>query len=117
MKAQFFIISSVVIASVLFSVAQTIVDYSRMDPRVGGNFPDLFYLKEVKKALYSVPASSTCERLRDDLNDTAEFLRDRMLWSGINLTVRYDVLSCSSVVFNVTGTSAFARFDLRFSYP
>jgi hypothetical protein len=122
MKAQFFIISSVIMVYVIIATFQYLSSFGDINLSKIGEMQELSYVSQVKDALNQVVvtsnASSGCDRLDGDLNFTENFLKRELITKGIILTVSHRITNCPSsaqvhVNFSIKNsqTYAFTEFD------
>jgi hypothetical protein len=122
MKAQFFIISSVIMVYVIIATFQYLSSFGDINLSKIGEMQELSYVSQVKDALNQVittsNASSGCDRLDGDLNSTENFLKKELITKGITLTVSHSITNCPSsakvhVNFSIKNsqTYSFTEFD------
>ncbi len=116
-RGQFFIISAVIMVSILVSISQYIFGYTAVDLTRVQETQELNYISAIKDSLYSTAKISFCERLDADLRETEFFLTNNLAQQGINLKIRHNIISCSQVAFqfNITSPNFFSKTE--FYYP
>ena len=95
MKGQFFIIASVIIVLSLAGLITYVYDFGSIDmTEVGemGSFEYIDYIrKSLNKTVYSSYSTNDCNKLRQDLDYTIEFLKSELSKKGIMLIANYDM--------------------------
>lgn len=116
-RGQFFIISAVIIVSILVSVAQYFSGYGAVDLTKPQENQELEYISTIKSSLYNMAKNSDCARLDEDLKEAESFLTSSLAEQGIGLSVRHSIVSCSQVSFqfNITSPNFFSKTE--FNYP
>jgi len=109
-KAQFFILSAVLIVSVLFMISNWIRPISILDTSSAVLMEEPFVFNNIKeKADETVQISANCEELRFNLEEFKNFTVDFTLRKNFNLDLSYTIDSCGvssrQVTFNITMTS------------
>ncbi len=98
MKAQFFIIGSVIMVYTLTMMIRYIYGFTYIDLTQLEEMGELYYIKFIKESLINSVNSSfvsrDCNKLEADLNNTISFLKGKMIERGISLEVNYNILSC-----------------------
>jgi len=114
---QFFIISAVIIVSILVSIAQYLSRYGAVDLTKSQETQELEYISVIKNSLYSTAFSTDCSRLDEDLKDSEKILTSNLAEQGIGLSVSHSIISCSQVLFqfNITSPNFFSKTE--FNYP
>ncbi|NOZ82143.1 MAG: hypothetical protein GXO63_03285 [Candidatus Micrarchaeota archaeon] len=117
MKAQFFIISAVVIASILFTVSQNLLDFAKIDPRRTATDTELYYINDIETTLKNVVKYSPCERLEPNIKNALEIIKSELSSRAINVSYSYTVFSCPppNVNFRINITSFETEINMIFS--
>lgn len=116
-KGQFFVISSIILVSVMFLISQYLFDYGKVNLTKTGELRELDYIRIIKENLIETARNSLCERLEEELSDSEKFMENQLAEKGIGFSVEHDIISCSEVnfSFNITSSNYFSRTE--FSYP
>ncbi len=116
-KGQFFIISAVIMVSILVSISQYIFGYMAVDLTRVQETQELNYISAIKDSLYSTAKNSDCGRLDADLGEAEFLLTNSLAEQGIDLRIKHTILSCSQVSFqfNITSPNFFSKTE--FYYP
>ncbi len=114
-KGQFFIISAVIIGSMIALVTQYLSDYGKVDLTKTRDFYELQNLKYTKDMLTKTLDASSCPNYEEDLVFAENFLRDQLSKKGIKFDASHSV-NCPSVrvVFNLTSSRFFSTTDFRY---
>jgi hypothetical protein len=103
MKGQFFVMSTVIMILTLMALIRYFYDFSDIDlPRLK-EMSELNYIPFIKEILDDTVASfnGDCDKLQGDLTFTKNFLENRMIGRGINLSITYNGY-CPPIDFNFT---------------
>lgn len=99
MKAQFFIISSVIMIYIIVLIFQYLTGFSDIRMTQVGEQQELSNIQFIKDSLFQTinvsnySSGSDCYRIEADLNATEKFLKEEMIKRGINL-ITYHEISC-----------------------
>jgi hypothetical protein len=103
MKGQFFVMSTVIMILTLMALIRYFYDFSDIDlPRLK-EISELNYIPFIKETLDDTVDSfnGDCSKLQDDLTFTKEFLENRMIGRGINLSITHSGY-CPPIDFSFT---------------
>jgi len=99
MKAQFFVISTVIMIYTLMNLVQYIYDFSDINLVQLKKMSEIYYIPYIKDALNKTVISSNtsqdCNKVDLDLNSTESSLKNVMISRGINLTTSHNI-NCPS---------------------
>ena len=122
MKGQFFIIATVVIISTLAFLIQDIFVYRRIDLTKTQEVQELKYIEDIKDTMTSTFKNSASLRFEADLNETENFLKNRLIQKGIKLDIKHNVViggvgSYNMVVdYNITSSKFFSSTSFTVTY-
>ncbi len=116
-KGQFFIISAVIIASLLLMVSSNFSDFSNIRLAETAEISELEYIGLIKKTLNNTAALSDCNTLDESLFGAEGFIAAKLAEQGIEMSAAHNVLSCGSVkmAFNLSSQNFFSSTE--FYYP
>ena len=105
MKAQFFVIATVIMIYTLMSLVQYVYDFSNINLIQLKTTSEIYYIQYIKDALNKTVISSNtsqdCNKLESDINSTKSMLKSEMISRGINLTINHQLNNCpASIYFN-----------------
>ena len=103
MKAQFFIIATVIMIYTLMTLIQYIYDFSDINLIQLKKMNEIYYIQYIKdslnKTVVSSYSSQDCNKLGIDINTVENSLKNLMIIRGVKLTINH-VITCPSP-FNV----------------
>lgn len=115
-KAQFFLISAVIIISIFSTISQYITDYAKVDLTKSYETQELQYISQIKSSLLSTVSAAPCERLDAELNATEGIIKNKLAGHGIVFDAKHTIVGCGvSFSFNITSPKIFSTTD--FKYP
>lgn len=117
MKGQFFIISAVIIASMLLIVSQHFSGFSNIVLTENAEMSELEYIGMVKKSLNNAIKASDCGRLEEEISAAESFLSKKLAEQGIEMSAKHQINSCSSVKLNFSLSSQNFFSSTEFLYP
>jgi hypothetical protein len=95
MKAQFFVIATVIMIYTLMSLVQYIYDFSDINLIQLKKMSEIYYIQYIKdtlnKTVISSNTSQDCNKVDLDLNSTESLLKGVMISRGINLTTSHTI--------------------------
>jgi hypothetical protein len=121
MKGQFFVISTIVIASVLVLIVQYILDFSKIDLTAIEKEQELEYIGQIKTVLRRAANISYnnggCNRLDEDLKDAENVIRIELAERGILFNSSHVITSCptTNFRFNLTSRNFFSNTVFTYS--
>ncbi len=103
MKGQFFIISTVIMISVMILITQYLYDYGKINLTKIEEMQELSYIKDIEDSLTRT-VKVACETgdiviLQNNLEMTEQFLKDQMLGKGIILEISHTG-NCATMDFD-----------------
>lgn len=116
-KAQFFIISAVIVTSILLIASRNLSDFGTINLSRGAEISELDYIGMVKQGLNNTARASACDRLDEDISATENFLSRELAGQGIELAAKHQVISCGSVKFSFNISSQDFFSSTEFRYP
>jgi len=116
-KGQFFIISAVIIASLLLIVSHYFSGFSAISLTKNSEMSELGYIGMIKESLNNTAAFSRCDALDEEISSAENFFSKKLAEQGIQMTAAHRIASCNSVrfSFNLSSQGFFSSTD--FSYP
>lgn len=115
-KGQFFIISSVIIVSLITLVAQYLSDYRKVDLTSAQETDELEYISQIKNTLVSAAANSRPETREEELTYTENFLKEQLGKKGISLGVQHKIYA-DKIFFSFSMTTPRFSSSTEFYYP
>ncbi len=116
-KAQFFIISAVIVASILLIASRNLSDLGSAGLSSGAEMVEFGYIGMIKQALYNAAKASACDRIGEDISATENFLSTELAKRGIGLSAKHQIISCGSVKFDFNISSGGFSSSTEFWYP
>jgi hypothetical protein len=116
-KGQFFIISAVIIASILLVVSNHFSSFSAISLTGNAEISELEYIRMIKDSLKNTAAFSTCDRLDEDISSAEYFLSGKLAEQGIELSANHQIISCNNIKFNFNLSSGNFFSSTEFNYP
>ncbi len=116
-KGQFFIISAVIISSILLVVSNYFSSFSAISLTGNAEISELEYIKMIKDNLRNTAAFSTCDRLDEDVSSAEAFLSGKLAEQGIELSANHLIVSCNNIKFNFNLSSENFFSSTEFNYP
>jgi hypothetical protein len=105
MKGQFFVMATVIMILTLMALIRYFYDFSEIDLPQIKEISELNYIPFIKETLDDTVASfnNDCNKLQDDLTYTKDFLENKMIERGMNLSINYQ-FNCPppNILFNFT---------------
>jgi len=116
-KGQFFIISAVIIASMLLVVSQHFSGFSRILLTKNTEMSELEYIGMIKKSLNNTIKISDCSRLEDEISAAETFMSKELAEQGIEMSAKHQIISCGSVKlnFNLSSQNFFSSTEFLYS--
>ncbi len=116
-KGQFFIISAVIIASLLLMVSSNFSDFSNIKLAGNAEISELEYINLIKETLNSTAAASECDAIDESLSGAEGFIAAKLAKQGIEMSAAHKAFSCDSVKmeFNLSSQNFFSSTE--FYYP
>ncbi len=116
-KGQFFIISAVIIASMLLIISHNFSSFSEIVLTKNIEMSELEYIGMIKKSLNDTIKSSDCGRLEDEISAAEDFLSRKLAEQGIEMAAKHQINSCNSVKLNFSLSSQNFFSSTEFPYP
>jgi len=113
-KAQFFILTSVVIVIVFYTLSKYINPYSFIDTSKAAENDDVFFFENVKEKAVKTVKISVPLNLENNLGEYDNFVENMASEKGFNLAFGYDVLS-DKVDFSMVLTTERSTLTSSFS--
>ncbi len=116
-KGQFFVISAVIIASMLLMTSYNFSGFGRISLTEIAEMSELEYLGMIKKSLNDTVKNSDCEKLEEDILAAEGFFSKRLAGQGIELSAKHEIVSCKNVKFNFNLSSQNFFSATEFAFP
>ena len=116
-KGQFFIISAVIIASLLLIISHYFSGFGAISLTKNAEMSELEYISMIKKSLNNTAAFSSCEALDEEISAAENFFSKKLAEQGIQMTAAHRIVSCSSVKFGFNLSSEGFFSETEFNYP
>ncbi len=116
-KGQFFIISAVIIVSMLLMVSYNFSGFGGISLTGIAEMTDFEYLGMIKKSLNDTVKNSDCEKLEEDILAAEGFFSKRLAEQGIELSAKHEIVSCKNVRFSFNLSSQNFFSATEFAYP
>lgn len=114
-KAQFFIISAVIVTSILLMASRNLSDSGAIGLSRGAESVELDYIPMIMKSLNS--SVRECDRMDEDISAAETFLSGKLAEQGIGLSAKHQIVSCGSVKFGFNLSSQNFFSSTEFWYP
>jgi hypothetical protein len=120
-KAQFFIISAVIIISIFATISKYFYKFGEVDLTQTEKLVELEYIPRIKQTLYNTVNVSLQYGWNDVeiyLNETETLLIEWLREQGIDLSIKHEILQAENKVkfwFNITSANFFS--ETYFEYP
>lgn len=117
-KAQFFIISTVIVAVFLASVTSLFRDYSATDlskvPEIGKGE---FFINSKEMVKKTIDGSDVCRERKRNLQELKNFLTREAMKRGVNLEISYEGVCPKpvDVSINLTSSNLLIRDEFQYS--
>lgn len=116
-KGQFFIISAVIIASMLLMVSYNFSGFSSINLTGIAEMSEFVYIDMIKKNLNETVRTSECAMLEEDILAAENFISKKLAEQGIEMSVKHQIVSCKNVKFNFSLSSQNFFSSTEFWYP
>ncbi|MFZ3077855.1 MAG: hypothetical protein WA139_05335 [Candidatus Aenigmatarchaeota archaeon] len=116
-KGQFFIISAVIIASLLLIISHYFSGFGAISLTESSEMSELGYIGMIKKSLNDTAFISSCGALDEEISSTENFFSRKLAEQGIQMTAAHTIASCGSVRFGFNLSSSGFFSSTEFNYP
>lgn len=116
-KGQFFIISAVIIASLLLIISHYFSGFSAISLTKNFEMSELGYIGMIKKSLNDTASIANCDALDEEISSAENFFSRKLAEQGIQMTAAHSIASCGSVRFGFNLSSSGFFSSTEFNYP
>ncbi len=115
-KGQFFIISSIILVSILLSITQYFSEYGVDLTKIEENI-EFDYIANIKDVLYKTAETAPCNRMDTELKYSEKIIEEELAKNGIKVSIIHNIVSCSNIHFTFTIESSNFFSKTEFNYP